>query len=143
DNAAVGFLDFIGDRRRGLDHLDMELALEAFLYDLHVEQAQEAATKAKAERIVGFGLEAEAGVVEAEAIHRVAELVVLRFAGRVEVAIDHLLDRLVAGELLGGGVEGIGDGVADADIVEVLDRGDDETDLARADALDLLRTGHE
>jgi hypothetical protein len=37
DNGAVGFLNFISDRGRGLDHGDMELALEPFLDDLHVQ----------------------------------------------------------------------------------------------------------
>ena len=61
----------------------------------------------------------------------------------IEIAIDHLLRRLVAGQRFVGGSDRVGDGVADAHVVQVLDRGDDETDLAGADFLDLLRPRHE
>src|SRR4051794_29352378 len=44
---------------------------------------------------------------------------------------------------LGGAAGVVGDGVADADVVEVLDGGDDESDLAGADLLDALGAGDE
>ena len=45
-----GHLDLVRDRRRRLDHVDVVLALEALLHDLHVQQAEEAAAEAEAER---------------------------------------------------------------------------------------------
>jgi hypothetical protein len=50
--------------------------------------------------------------------------------GGVEVAEDHLLRLLVAGQRLVGGVCVDGDGVADAHVAERLDRGDQVADLA-------------
>ena len=49
--------------RRG-DELEVVLALEALLDDLHVEEAQEAAAEAEAERRRALRLEGERGVVE-------------------------------------------------------------------------------
>ena len=46
--------DFVGDGRGGLDDLDVVLALEAFLDDLHVQQAEEAAAEAEAQGVGGF-----------------------------------------------------------------------------------------
>ena len=142
-DGAVGQQDFVGDGRGGLDDFDVELALQPFLDDLHVQQAEEAAAEAEAQGVAGFGLEGEAGIVELQPVHRVAQVFVLRLAAGVEIAEDHLLDRLVAGQRLGGGLLGVGDGVADADVVQVLDGGDDETHLAGADPLDLLGAGHQ
>ena len=55
-------------------------------------------------------------------------------AAGIEIAVDHLLDGLVTGELLDGGVGGVGDGVADSYIVEIFDGGDEVTDFPRSDA---------
>lgn len=56
--------------------------------------------------------------------------------GGVEVAEDHLLGCFVAGEGLGGGVDIEGDGVADADVGEGLDGGDEVAGFAGAEGLD-------
>src|SRR5688500_10490717 len=140
---AIRHLDLVRDRRRRLDDLDVEFALQPLLDNLHVQQPEEAAAEAEAQRVRAFGLERKARVVELEAVHRVAELVVLRFAAGVEVAVDHLLDRLVAGQRFGGGVLRIGNGVADADVVQVFDGGDDEPDLAGPDARHAGWAGYE
>ena len=50
DQVAAVELDLVDDRRRGRDQVLVELALEALLDDLHVEQPEEAAAEAKAER---------------------------------------------------------------------------------------------
>ena len=46
----VGQLDVVLDRRRGRDQVEVELALEALLDDLHVEQPEEAAAEPEPER---------------------------------------------------------------------------------------------
>ena len=64
-----------------------------------------------------------------------------RFAQRLEVVVvdrvqaaeDHRLRLLVAGQRLGRRVEGVGDGVADVDVGEVLDLGHEVADLAGAE----------
>ena len=58
------------------------------------------------------------GVVEAEFFEGVAELRVFGVVAGIEVAEDHLLGFAVAWEGLGGGVVGVGDGVADGDILD-------------------------
>ena len=80
----------------------MEFAFESFLDDFHVQQAEETAAETKTQRVAAFGFEGEAAVVELQAIHRIAQFVVLGFTAGVEIAVDHLLDGLVAGQLLRG-----------------------------------------
>jgi hypothetical protein len=101
--AVVDQHDLVFDRRRRRDQLLAELALEALLDDLHVEQAEEAAAEAEPERDRAFGLEAEAGVVEVELLHRVAQHRVVGADDRVDAGEYEALGRLVAGQRIGGG----------------------------------------
>ena len=48
----------------GGDNIHVEFASEAFLYNFHVEQAEEAAAESEAESCGAFGLECERGVIE-------------------------------------------------------------------------------
>ena len=79
------------DARRRREQVEVVLALEALLDDLHVEQAEEAAAEAEAERGRRLGLVDEAGVVEVELVERVAQLGVLVAAQRVDAGEDHRL----------------------------------------------------
>ena len=45
-------------------------------------------------------------------------------------------------ERFGGGVDGVGDGVADSNVLDALDIGDDEADFAGADGIDGFGFGH-
>ena len=95
---AVGQHDLVLDRRRGGDEVQVELALQALLDDLHVEQAEEAAAEAEAERDRALRLVDEAGVVELQLLERVAQQRVVVAADRVEAGEDHGFGRLVAGQ---------------------------------------------
>ena len=64
-DAAVGLEHFVDHRRRGGDQVEVVLALQALLHDLHVQHAEEAAAEAEAHRLGAFRLEAQRGVVEA------------------------------------------------------------------------------
>ena len=55
------------------DEVEAELALQPLLDDLHVEQAEEAAAEAEAERHRALGLVGEARVVEVELLERIPE----------------------------------------------------------------------
>jgi hypothetical protein len=68
-----------------------------------VQQAEEAAAKAEAQRLADLGLVAQAAVVELELFQRVAQLVVLAGLGRVQAGEDLRLDFLEARQRLGGG----------------------------------------
>ena len=47
---AVGQVELVDDARRGGDEVEVELALQPLLDDLEVQQAEEAAAEAEAER---------------------------------------------------------------------------------------------
>ena len=98
DPAAVLLVHPVGDGRRGDEEIEVELALEPLLDDLHVQQAEEAAAEAEAERVRGLGLVDERRVVELELLERVAELRVVVGVGRKEPGEDHRLHVLVAGQ---------------------------------------------
>jgi len=51
----------------------------------------------------------------------------------IEIAEDHLLNRAISRQRLNRWPDGIRDGVADADIVQILDRRDEIPDLPGAD----------
>ena len=53
---AVGQRDLVLDLGRGGQQLEVVLALEALAHDVHVQQAEEAAAEAEAERLAGLGL---------------------------------------------------------------------------------------
>ena len=99
--AAVLELDVVLDRRRRGDEVEVELALEALLDDLHVEQAQEAAAEPEAQGHRALRLEGEAGVVEVELVERLAQQRVVLAVDRVDAREDQALGRLVAGQRLG------------------------------------------
>ena len=93
--AAVG-RDFVRHVRSGLHEVDVGILLQPLLHDLHVQQAQEAAAEAEAERIARFGLEIEAGVVDRKLVERFAQLLEILAVGRIQAAEDHPLWFFVA-----------------------------------------------
>ena len=64
----------VDDRRRRRDEVEVVLALEALLHDLHVQEPEEAAAEAEAHRVVDLGLELERGVVELQLAERLAQV---------------------------------------------------------------------
>src|SRR4030095_1466830 len=108
-----------------------------------VEQAEEAAAEAEAQRCAALGLEAEAGVVEPQLGNALAELLEVGGVDREQAAEHHRLDFLEAGQGLERGALGVGDGVADAGLGDFLDLGGDDSDLAGAELLQLLDLGAE
>ena len=53
---AVAHQDLVDDGRRRRDQVHVVLALEPLLHDVHVQQAEEAAAEAEAQRLRDFGL---------------------------------------------------------------------------------------
>ena len=88
-------------RRRG-DEVEVELALEPLGDDLEVQEAEEAAAEAEAERGAGLRLVGEARVVEAQLADRLAQVLELGGIDREQAAEHHRLRRLEAGQRLGG-----------------------------------------
>ena len=132
DDRAVGQAGPVLDARRGGDQRQVELPLEALPDDLHVQQTEEAAPEAEAQRPRGLGLVGDGGVVEAQLLQglpQVGEVVAL---DRVQPAEHHGLGILVALQGRGGRTPGVGDRLAAAGLADVLDAGDEVADLARA-----------
>ena len=73
--------------------VQLVLALQALLDDLHVQQAQEAAAEAKAQRRRGLGLVDQRGVVELQLFQRVAQRLIVLAVHRIEPGKDHRLGR--------------------------------------------------
>ena len=124
--------DLVGDGGGGLDQREVALALEPLLDDLHVEHAQEAAAEAEPERVGRLGLEREARVVERQLLQGGAQVVELVVGGRKQPAEDDRHGLLVSGQGHLGRPGHLGDRVADADVGEPLDIGDDVADLPDA-----------
>ena len=102
EHRAVGHRDVVAHAGRGGDQVELVLALQALLDDLHVQQAEEAAAEAEAERGGAFRLEEEGRVVEAEFLKGVAQQGVLVGVDGVESGEDHGLDVFKAGKLRRG-----------------------------------------
>ena len=108
-----------------------------------MEQAEEAAAEAEAERCRRLHLEGEAGVVEAQLAHGGAQLLELGGVDREQAAEDDGLRRLEAGQGFCRRALVLGDGVADAGVGHFLDRAGEEAELAGAELVDGKLVGGE
>ena len=125
--------DVIDDRRCRRDDLQVELAFEPLLDDLHMKQPQKAAAETHAQRGGAFGLEFEAGIVQMQPAQRLAQILILRRVGGIERGKHDRDRRLEARQGGGGGPAVVGDRIADVTIRDRLDLGGDKPDLARAE----------
>ena len=114
---------------RGGDQVDIEFALQAFLHDFHVQQAEKSAAKTEAERDGVFRLVEESGVVELQFSERVAQHFVIAGVHREKSGEDHRLDGFETRQRRRR-TAGFDDRVAHARIGHALDVGDDEADVA-------------
>ena len=89
------------DVRRGGDQVQVELALQPLRDDLHVQQAEEAAAEAEAQRDRGLRLVGQRGVVELQLVQRVAQLRIVRPSTGYSPEYTIGLRLAVAGERLG------------------------------------------
>ena len=109
--------------------------MQPLLDDLEVEEPQEAAAEAEAERGRGLHLVGEARVVEAQLAHGRAQILELRGIDRKQPAEHHRNGGAKAGQGLAHRLAIVGDGVADAGVGHLLDRGGEKADLAGAELL--------
>ena len=119
----------------GGDQVQVELALQALAGDLHVQQAQEAAAEAEAQRHRGLGGAGERGVVELQLVQGVAQVRIVRAIDRIQARVDHRTRFAVTGKWICRAVAGGGDGIADLRLAHVLHAGDEIAHLADAQAL--------
>src|SRR3546814_12354759 len=108
--------------RRGADQVEVVLALQALLHDLHVQHAQEAAAEAEAHRLRALRLEAQRGIVQAQLVQRLAQVRVVVRIDREQAGEHARLPLLESGQRLRRGVDGEGQRVAHLRDLPVLDR---------------------
>ena len=108
-----------------------------------MQQAEEAAAIAEAERGRRLHLVGEAGVVEAQLADRGAQILEIGGVDREQAAEHHRLRRLEAGQRVRGRAAVLGDGVADAGVGHFLDRAGEEAELAGAELVDIELVGGE
>ena len=123
-------VDAVHHGRRGGDQVEVEFAGQPLLDDLQVQQPQEPAAEAEAQRGGGLRLIVEARVVQPQPAQRFAQLLEIVGVHRVEAAPHHRHRRLEPGQRLGGRQPVVGERVADASSPPRLDRRGDEADLA-------------
>ena len=140
---AVGEIRVVLDVGHGGDELEAVLALEALAHDVHVQEAEEAAAEAEAERDRALGLVGERRVVQLELLERVAELLELVALGREQAGEHHRLHDLVARQGFAGRALLVRDRVAHAHLRHVLDAGDDVADLPGLEPVGRLHLGPE
>ena len=133
---SVGRRDPVENRRGRGDQVHVELALEPLLDNVHMEQAQETATKTEPQRGGRFRLEEERGVVETQFVERVAQLRVLVTFHWVQPREHHRLHFLEACERLGRWPGRLGNRIADLRIAHALDSGDHKPHFPDAQRVD-------
>ncbi len=132
-------MDLVTHARRRCDQVEVELALQPLLDDLHVQQTKKSASESEPERHRAFRFEEKGGVVELELFQSIPQQRVLVRVDRIDAGKNHRLDLFKAGQGVGGGARVLGDGVADARIGNVLDGSDKESDFASGQLVDLDR----
>ena len=140
---AVGLGDLVDHGGVGGDDVHVEFAAEAFLDDLHVKEAEEAAAEAEAEGGGAFGGEGEGGVVDLELAHGDLESLVVGGIDGVDTGEDHGADFLESWEGLGAGLVLEGDGVADFDFGGGFHVGDDVADVSGFESVGFFHFGGE
>ena len=125
----VSLVDAVADSGRCRDQVQVELALQALLHDLQVQQAEEPATKAEPERDRALGLETERAVVELQLLQSVSQGLVLVGLNGIQPREHHRLGLFESRQGRCGEVVVVADRVADPGLGDVLDVGDDPSDL--------------
>ena len=131
----------IGHAGSGGDEIEVELALQPLLDDLHVQEPQETAPEPEPQRLAVFGFERERRVVELQFQKRLFEVVVTRTVCGVNARKHHRSCFFVSFKWRFGRTVGIGDGVADGGVRHIFDARGDITDLARREALNRSHAG--
>src|SRR6266566_4318889 len=135
-HGAVGLVDVVFHVGDGADQVEIELPLEPLPHDLHVQQTEESAAEAEAQRHRRFGLVMQRRVVKLQLGERVAQLLELVRLRRVQPGEHHRLDVPVSGQERHIPVLGVEHGVAGPRLAHAAHVGHEVPDLAR---LELLR----
>src|SRR3954465_10183795 len=125
---SFGQRDLEADGRHRREQVEVVLALEALAHDVHVQQPEDPDAEAEAERVARLGLPGQRRVVQRELLQRVAEVGVVVGVDREDAAEHHRFALAVAGNRLRGLARLRRERVADAQLRDVLDAGDEVPD---------------
>src|SRR5579862_4686723 len=142
NDVAADASDAITHAGRGGDEVEAELALQAFLHDFHVQQAEEATAEAETEGNGVFRFVEKGRVVELKFAESVAQRLVIVGEDGEQAGEDHGLGGFKSGKR-GSRAAGFDDGVAHAGVSDAFDVGDDKADVAGFEFLESDRLGSE
>ena len=125
----IGPRHLVHHGRRAGHERQLVLALESLLHDVHVQQAQETAAKAKPECAGHLRLVVQGRVVQTQLRERIAKLLVLLGIDREQPGKNPRLDLLEPRQRRGRGAPFERDGIADRCAVDLLDTGHHEADI--------------
>ena len=125
------------------NQIHIVFAREALLDDIHVEQAEEAAAEARAEGDGAFRLGDERAVVEPQFRDVEFQRFVVRRVDGIDAREDHGADFLEARKRFVGGIDDMGDRIADGNVRRRLDGRDDVADFACAERIGGLHARRE
>ena len=133
EDRAVGLQHLVDDGRRRADQVEVVLALQTLLDDVHVQQAEKAAAKAESHRLGALRLEMQCRVVELELVEGLAQRRIVLGIDRKQAGKDARLDFLESRQRMRGGIGIEGQGVADRRAMDFLDRRCDPAHFAAAE----------
>ena len=116
----------------GGDDVHIELAVQTLLYNLHVQQSEEAATETKAKGNRRFWRECKRGVIELKLLKRRTQVLVFARVDRIDTGKHHRLYFLESGNGFLARTSHMGDGIAHLYLCGILDARDDVAYLACA-----------
>ncbi len=140
---AVGAGHLVDHGGRAGDQFELVLALQAFLHDVHVQQAEKTDAEAEPQGAGDFRFVVQRRVIQLQFRQRIAEGFVVLGVDRKEAGEHPRFDLLEARQCLGRLAVFQGDGVAHGGPIDLLDAGDDETHLPGRQFLEHHRLGHE
>ena len=113
--------------RHGSDYVHIELAVETFLYDFHMEQAQETATETEAQRYRRFWHESQRSIVQLQLFKRCTEVFVIFRINRIKTGKHHRLHFFETGDSLLTRTGNVGNGIPYLYFLRSLDTRNDIT----------------
>ena len=123
DRLAAHHLHPVNDGGAGGDEIQIELPLQPFRDDLHMQQAQEAAAEAVPEGRAGLLFEGQRGVVQLQLFQSLHQIPIMRTVGRIDAAKDHGVHLFIAGQRLPGRMLHVRQRVAHLGLLHALDGG--------------------
>ena len=119
------------------NQLQIVFAFQTLLDDIHVEQSEKAAAKAKAECYGRFWFKHKRCVVDLHLFQRFLEVIIVCAIHRIKSAVDHWRDAAIPWQRLLCRIFRQGDRIADTHIADILQRACDKADLTDIEMSDI------